>query len=225
QAVGKLGEKNWRYVAQSVSTRTHIQCQQRWKKALRPGLVKGAWSLEEDENLVTLIAQGFTNWSELATHTPGRTAKQCRERWCHHLDPSVNHGNWTQEEDALLCSLETRLGTKWAAIAREMPGRTEHAVKGRFKTLSREKRIGGAGVQIAQRAKDVQEGRLNGKGRADSRMSLAPAAQQTPSTLPLMGVTVKSDCHDADLMGSVRGMLEMAPVPLPMQPPTPCVAS
>lgn len=42
----------------------------------RPGLVKGAWSLEEDENLVTLIGQGFTNWSELASHTPGRTAKQ-----------------------------------------------------------------------------------------------------------------------------------------------------
>lgn len=44
--------------------------------------MKGAWSLEEDENLVTLIAQGFTNWSELATHTPGRTAKQVglRER-------------------------------------------------------------------------------------------------------------------------------------------------
>lgn len=42
--------------------------------------MKGAWSLEEDENLVTLIAQGFTNWSELATHTPGRTAKQVSSR-------------------------------------------------------------------------------------------------------------------------------------------------
>lgn len=28
---------------------------------------------------------------------------------------------------------QARLGTKWAAIAREIPGRTEHAVKGRFK--------------------------------------------------------------------------------------------
>lgn len=35
QAVDRLGERNWRYVAQSVGTRTHIQCQQRWKKALR----------------------------------------------------------------------------------------------------------------------------------------------------------------------------------------------
>lgn len=72
----------------------------------RPGLVKGAWSVEEDENLVALIGQGFSNWSELATHTPGRTAKQCRERWCHHLDPSVNHGNWTMEEDRQLKALQ-----------------------------------------------------------------------------------------------------------------------
>ena len=28
---------------------------------------------------------------------------------------------------------QSRLGTRWAAIAREIPGRTEHAVKGRFK--------------------------------------------------------------------------------------------
>lgn len=41
----------------------------------RPGLVKGAWSVEEDEKLVALIGQGFSNWSELAANT-GRTAKQ-----------------------------------------------------------------------------------------------------------------------------------------------------
>lgn len=76
----------------------------------RPGLVKGAWSVEEDENLVTLIGLGFSTWSELASHTPGRTAKQCRERWCHHLDPSVNHGNWSQEEDRQLKTLQVRMG-------------------------------------------------------------------------------------------------------------------
>lgn len=34
---------------------------------------------------------------------------QCRERWCHHLDPSVNHGSWTDEEDRLLLSLKVML--------------------------------------------------------------------------------------------------------------------
>eukprot|EP00903_Cladosiphon_okamuranus_P008416 g8092.t1 len=138
EAVEEFGERNWREVARNVRTRNHIQCQQRWKKALRPGLVKGAWNAEEDEKLVTLIGQGFSNWSELAANT-GRTAKQCRERWMHHLDPSLRHVSWTSEEDQLLISLEARLGKKWAAIAREIPGRTEHAVKGRFKTLSRER--------------------------------------------------------------------------------------
>lgn len=32
-----------------------------------------------------------------------------------------------------LHAMQARLGTKWAAIAREIPGRTEHAVKGRSK--------------------------------------------------------------------------------------------
>ncbi|CAM9662353.1 unnamed protein product [Scytosiphon promiscuus] len=143
EAIKNLGDSNWRGVAQSVRTRNALQCQQRWNKALRPGLVKGAWSVEEDDKLVRLIEQGFSSWSALAANT-GRTAKQCRERWMHHLDPSLRHQSWTPEEDQALLALEARLGTKWAAIAREIPGRTEHAVKGRSKTLAREMRRGRA---------------------------------------------------------------------------------
>ncbi|CAM9178663.1 unnamed protein product, partial [Hapterophycus canaliculatus] len=135
EAIKNVGDTNWRAVAQSVRTRNALQCQQRWNKALRPGLVKGAWSVEEDDKLVHLIEQGFSSWSALAANT-GRTAKQCRERWMHHLDPSLRHQSWTPEEDQALLALEARLGTKWAAIAREIPGRTEHAVKGRSKACT-----------------------------------------------------------------------------------------
>lgn len=31
---------------------------------------------------------------------------QCRERWMHHLDPSLRHVSWTPEEDQLLITLE-----------------------------------------------------------------------------------------------------------------------
>lgn len=31
---------------------------------------------------------------------------QCRERWMHHLDPSLRHVGWTPEEDQLLITLE-----------------------------------------------------------------------------------------------------------------------
>jgi Myb-like DNA-binding domain len=33
------------------------------------------------------MAQGFASWSKLAKQMPGRSSKQCRERWSNHLDP------------------------------------------------------------------------------------------------------------------------------------------
>lgn len=36
----------------------------------------------------------------------GRTSKQCRERWCHHLDPAVRKGGYTAEEDDLIVFLQ-----------------------------------------------------------------------------------------------------------------------
>ena len=59
----------------------------------------------------------------------GRTGKQCRERWLNHLDPSIRKDAWTPEEDSLLLRLHTTHGNSWAKIAKEMPGRTDNAIK------------------------------------------------------------------------------------------------
>ncbi len=48
---------------------------------LRPGLVKGPWTPEEDEIITNCILNGTTKWSEIALKIPGRIGKQCRERW------------------------------------------------------------------------------------------------------------------------------------------------
>ena len=32
--------------------------------------------------------------SAIASHLPNRIAKQCRERWCHHLCPGINKDPW-----------------------------------------------------------------------------------------------------------------------------------
>lgn len=53
---------------------------------------------------------------------PGRVGKQCRERYLNHLDPSLRHGPWTDEEEQLLLSLHARLNNQWAEIARQIPG-------------------------------------------------------------------------------------------------------
>jgi hypothetical protein len=73
----------------------------------------------------------------VAVLVPGRTAKQCRERWSLNLDPSINRGPWTKEEDDLLFKLHDKLGNKWAQIKGHLTSRTENAVKTRFKSVER----------------------------------------------------------------------------------------
>jgi len=138
-AVADRGESNWKEIAKLVGSRNHVQCLQRWKKVLTPGLVKGQWSAQEDTRLVMLVSKGFKNWGQLASQMQGRTSKQCRERWCHHLDPSVKKGDYTDDEDQKILLLQNELGNKWAEISKQLPGRTENAVKIRWKALDRAK--------------------------------------------------------------------------------------
>uniref|UniRef100_A0AAV1U211 Uncharacterized protein n=1 Tax=Peronospora matthiolae TaxID=2874970 RepID=A0AAV1U211_9STRA len=136
-AVGRHGERNWKSIAEEVPGRNHTQCLQRWTKVLAPGLVKGHWRPDEDELLKELVAEGRKNWGQVATRIPGRTSKQCRERWYNHLDPSIIRGEYTVEEDRMILDAQARLGNRWSAIAAMLPGRTEDAVKIRWKSLCR----------------------------------------------------------------------------------------
>ena len=84
-----------------------------------------------------LVGQHFKSWSLLSQKMPGRSSKQCRERWTHHLDPSIFRGEYTAEEDAKIINLQREHGNKWSEIAKMLPGRTENAVKIRYKQLRR----------------------------------------------------------------------------------------
>lgn len=88
------------------------------------GLVKGAWTPEEDEVVRKLVTKlGTKKWSEIAQALPGRLGKQCRERWYNHLDPAIKRTAWTEEEDRVIITLQHKMGNKWAEIAQEIPGR------------------------------------------------------------------------------------------------------
>lgn len=139
-AVDKFEGRNWKAIAELVPGRDHVQCLQRWKKVLRPGLVKGHWSTEEDALLLQLIQdEKMHSWAMVASKIKGRTAKQCRERWSLNLDPGINRSPWTPEEDQLLLKLYEKMGGKWSEIKSEFNGRTENAVKTRYKSLVRAK--------------------------------------------------------------------------------------
>eukprot|EP00644_Phytophthora_capsici_P017894 jgi/Phyca11/574419/estExt2_Genewise1.C_PHYCAscaffold_620119 len=136
-AVENHREKNWKAIAAQVPGRNHTQCLQRWTKVLAPGLVKGHWSPHEDELLRRLVATEQKNWGDVASKIPGRTSKQCRERWHNHLDPQIVRGAYTPEEDRLILEAQARLGNRWSVIAAMLPGRTEDAVKIRWKSHCR----------------------------------------------------------------------------------------
>lgn len=134
-SVQLYNERNWKAIAELVPNRNHAQCLQRWRKVLKPGLVKGHWSYGEDQILEALIYRGYNNWTVIAEQIPGRTPKQCRERWKNHLNPMINKGPYTEEEDRILLHAQYQMGNKWSQIAQMLPGRTEDSVKIRFKSL------------------------------------------------------------------------------------------
>ena len=55
-----------------------------------------------------------------------------------HLQPGLNTGEFTPEEDALIERLVLRMGTKWTDISQLVPGRTDASVKNRWNTLQRQ---------------------------------------------------------------------------------------
>lgn len=99
---------------------------------------KGTWSKDEDDRLVQAVElHGTDNWKAVAGMVAGRSAKQCRDRYKLKLDPTINHGPWTKAEDDKLLELAAEYGRAWTKIAKNMPGRTENAVKSRISSLER----------------------------------------------------------------------------------------
>lgn len=138
KSVEKHGARNWKKIATDVPNRNHVQCLQRWRKALDPKVVKGHWSPEEDMRLLELVTLNPKNWGHVARGIEGRTAKQCRERYHNHLDPNIKKGNWSFEEDKIIVLVQKQLGNKWADIAKRLDGRTENSVKIRWKSIKRQ---------------------------------------------------------------------------------------
>jgi len=133
QAVESVGEGKWQQVALLVPGRSPIQCLHRWTKRLKPGLVRGPWTVTEDELLKSWVSKhGANSWSACSEQVPGRNGKQCRERWMNSLNPDVKRGEWTGEEDATILRCYQQFGPKWTLIAQSLPGRTDNAIKNRF---------------------------------------------------------------------------------------------
>lgn len=89
---------SWARISEHVGSRSTEECQTRWEN-IREEPIKGAWSRWEDELVLGGVEMfGTSKWSKVAASIPGRSGKQCRERWLNHLDPALVKQAWTEQE-------------------------------------------------------------------------------------------------------------------------------
>lgn len=94
------------------------------------------FSIDEDRKLLKLVHLfGTEQWNCVASGIPNRTARQCRDRYKHYLDPNVNHNPWSLEENELLLKKVDELGKRWKVISQFFKNRTDVHIKNHYKTL------------------------------------------------------------------------------------------
>ncbi|KAL8501338.1 hypothetical protein ACS0TY_020761 [Phlomoides rotata] len=103
---------------------------------------KGPWSPEEDATLKDFIHKhGIAgNWISLPQKAGlKRCGKSCRLRWLNYLRPNIKHGEFTEEEDTIICNLYATIGSRWSIIAAQLPGRTDNDIKNYWNTKLKKK--------------------------------------------------------------------------------------
>uniref|UniRef100_A0ACD5VRB0 Uncharacterized protein n=1 Tax=Avena sativa TaxID=4498 RepID=A0ACD5VRB0_AVESA len=161
----------------------------------RAAVKRGPWSPEEDDALRDYMQRyGNTgSWITLPKRARlRRCGKSCRLRWLNYLRPDIRHGGFTDEEDAIIYSLYSQLGSKWSLIASQLERRTDNDVKNHWNTKLK-KRLATAAAAFSS--------------RSPSSMVPLPApvaaAHPTPSTLlplavPVPVPTVKAETYTYD---------------------------
>jgi hypothetical protein len=91
------------------------------------------FSDQEDRLLLELVVtKECTNWCDVSKRLGHKSPRQCRDRWMNYLSPANSFLPWTFEEVEMIVEKVNDLGTRWTAIARFLPGRSDNSIKNRW---------------------------------------------------------------------------------------------
>lgn len=91
------------------------------------------FTTEEDSIIRAYVAQyGESCWEFIAPNIPGRTPRQCRNRYRNNLKPNFISAQWTMEEDICLRNKYNELGPRWTLISQYFKGRSPSSIKNRW---------------------------------------------------------------------------------------------
>jgi hypothetical protein len=95
-----------------------------------PGRNKHKFAPCEDIRLVAVVRRhGSKSWPTVARQMPGRTPRQCRERWTNYINPNLDHSPLTPEEERAVEEKFNEYGPRWQIISSFFPGRSRNFLK------------------------------------------------------------------------------------------------
>ena len=90
------------------------------------------WTKEEDNKLLNIIQSLKTkNWRFVSNFFDQKTPVQCSSRY-RRIQPGIQKGYWTKDEDLKLISLFDIHGKNWKNISKEMINRSGKQIRDRF---------------------------------------------------------------------------------------------
>ena len=134
----------WHQVKYFIEGRTLPQIKHYWNKINVPK--RGdVWTEDENRQLLLAVKKyGTHNWRKVAQFLPGRSNRQCRERYMMRLNFGIERklGEWTAQEDRLILDLAPKHDFHWVKIEEKIKGRNARQIASRYELLIRYKSKG-----------------------------------------------------------------------------------